>query len=136
MLSEEPAGSIGILEARENEDALGEVVLYGQIGSKNETWQEGKATFVITDPTALHDEEDDGHDHENCPFCKAKREGGKVPNPTAIVQIVDEEQKVLPIDARELFEVEEGDMVVVTGSAQVDAIGSLTLSAKGVYVRR
>ena len=82
------------------------------------------------------DEEDDGHDHENCPFCKAKREGGKVPNPTAIVQIVDEEQKVLPIDARELFEVEEGDMVVVTGSAQVDAIGSLTLSAKGVYVRR
>ena len=135
LLAEEPDGSIGILEARGNEESLDEIVLYGQIGSQDETWQEGKATFVITDPTAIHDAADDGHDHENCPFCKAKKEG-KAPNPTAIVQVVDDTEKVLPIDARELFDVKEGDMVVVKGTAQVDAIGSLTLSAKGVYVRR
>lgn len=135
LLADEPDGSIGILEAREKEGVLDDIVLYGQIGSKDQTWQEGKATFVITDPTALHDADDDGHDHENCPFCKAKKEG-KAPNPTAIVQVVNESKEVLAIDARELFEVEEGDMVVVKGSAQIDAIGSLTLSANGVYVRR
>ena len=89
LLDVEPAGAVGVLEAREqfaqpqaaaseqappNETpaASRELVLVGRIGGGvNQTWEPGKAAFVVLDPSAeipSHDHSAGGHSHVNCPF--------------------------------------------------------------------
>lgn len=148
LLSEEPSGAVGVLEARElvAEQVPAEeegspptkpVVLLGRIGSNPEsTWDPGVAKFVIRDPAAEMEEHDHGpgHDPDNCPFCKAKKE--KSPDMTALVQVVDAEGQVVGIDARKLFSVDLNQLVVVRGQAQIDSLGNLIVSADGVYIRQ
>ena len=79
LLSEEPSGAVGVLEARElvAEQPQQPVVLLGRIGAgADTTWDPGTAKFVIRDPAAEMEEHDHGpgHDADNCPFCKAKKE--------------------------------------------------------------
>ena len=56
-------------------------------------------------------------------------------NMIAMVQFVDKNGKVLPMDVREMFQVKESDMVVVRGKAHVTAGGILVVNAEGLYVR-
>ena len=44
--------------------------------------------------------------------------------------------KVPQVDARKLLPLEEGQMVVVSGRAEVNAIGQLVVHARGLYLRR
>ena len=148
LLSEEPTGAVGVLEARglvteqvtaggEGSPALKPVVLLGRIGSgPDSTWDPGVAKFVIRDPAAEMEEHDHGpgHDPDNCPFCKAKKE--KSPDMTALVQVVDSEGQVVEIDARKLLSVDLNQLVVVRGQAQIDSLGNLIVSADGIYVRQ
>lgn len=138
-LVEEPSGALGVLELRGQLEQLAgqSVVVLGRVGTdESQTWEPGKAAFVITDPTAEMPEHDHGagHDAENCPFCNAEAEKG--PDPAALVQVVDEQGNVLPHDARKLFALAAGQMVVVRGKATVDGIGNLVLAAEAVYPRR
>ena len=59
LLSEEPDGAIGVVEARESETELKEVVLYGRVKER----VDGQAAFWINDPTAEihHDHGGEGH---------------------------------------------------------------------------
>ncbi len=128
-----------------------QVVVVGKIGGVSEPWDEGRAAFMIADPsdTAQHDAEHshdhghahDGHDHDghdhgaahSCPFCERAKEGTRS---LAIVQFVDQQGEILPIDARQLFDLEEGQTVVVRGPATIDALGNLVISAEGLYPRK
>jgi len=137
-LTEEPTGALSVLEAREHIDtngADGSIVVLGRIGSDEAgTWEPGKAAFVIVDPTeAEHDAADADH-ADNCPFCKAKQ--GKGPDPTALVKVLDEQGQVVAHDARKLFGLQPGQLVVVRGKPSVDGVGNLVLAADGVYLRR
>jgi hypothetical protein len=150
LLSEEPPGAIGVLEARaqiakpmsENTAPSGSsstpIVLVGRIGAgPHATWDPGRAAFVITDPAVAPESEhahEAGHDPENCPFCKAERK--KTADTTALVQVVDEQGQVLGVDARKLFSIEEDQLVVVRGNASIDALGNLVVAASGIYPRR
>ncbi|MCA9169095.1 MAG: hypothetical protein KDB23_15580 [Planctomycetales bacterium] len=112
------------------------VVLVGRIGGGSKpTWDEGRAAFVMMDTAseaAGHDHGGPGHD-DNCPFCKAAKHGA---DGSAFVQFVDDEGNVVPVDARKLLAVQEGQLVVVQGTGMIDELGNLVVNANGIYSRQ
>jgi hypothetical protein len=97
----------------------------------------GKAMFFLSDPEAVAELEEHGHQHapgEECAFCAAN--AAEASALIAGVTITDEHGKLLPVDARELFDLKDKDVVVVRGKAHADAHGTITVAADGVYVRR
>jgi len=95
-----------------------------------EPWDPGKAAFLIAElPDDGHGE---GHDADNCPFCKRKAARA----PTAMVQFLDDAGTVIPIDARKLLGVEKKDVVVVVGEATAGDLNSVVIHAKGLHIRR
>ena len=138
LLSSEPAGAVSVLETR-GKTSQGEVpvVLVGRIGTDAETtWDPGKAAFVIADLTAPAPKSSHGgagHDHENCPFCKAEKKSRI--DSTALVHVVDGQGQPLPYDARRLLSLRAEQTVVVQGTATVDGLGNLVVKASGVFPR-
>jgi len=149
ILGQEPSGVVGILELRESmttsesgdSEVVSEpVVLVGRIGGKatkadrlqsDFPWDKGKAAFIMSDPTASieldHDHGDEEHD---CPFCNRKAADAQ-----ALVQFVGDDGNPVPIDARDLFELEGEELVVIQGKAEL--VGTLLMvTADGIYVRR
>lgn len=53
-----------------------------------------------------------------------------------MVQVVDENGRLVKTDARKLLGVKELTTVVVKGKAQRDDAGNLTILADGVYVKK
>ena len=123
-----------------------EVVMLGNIGGLANPWADThreypfaktKAVIYLADPEAVIENEEAGHKHapgEECAFCAAH--AADKADKLAIVQFVDEKGKVLPTDARQLFDVKEQDSVVVSGKARVTAGGILVVEARGLYVRK
>ena len=128
-----------------------EIVIVGKIGGaagadrtlSDFPWEKGRATFIISDPafepahTHDHDHDhgddhDHGHSHADheCHYCQAKAVDAQ-----AWVRFLGDDNKPIAVDARELFNVKEGDIVVVKGHAKLSA-GVLVVDAKGIYVRR
>ena len=132
MLEDEPLGAVGVLDLRESISGEQNVVVVGQIGGTSEPWSQGEATFVIADPIAMI--EGEGHPELcDCPFCRKATEESEG---LALVQFLDERGRILPVDARQLFDVAKNQMVVVRGRARLDELGYLIVSADGLYVRR
>jgi hypothetical protein len=133
LLAEEPEGVLPVLAVRDVLAQQSEVVVVGRIGGMANPWDEGRASFVITDPSV---DAAEGHEctDAGCAFCKHKNETAS--DALAVVQFVDPAGNVLPIDARQLFDVAADQMVVVRGRAKVDALGHLVLAADGLYIRR
>jgi hypothetical protein len=134
LLAEEPAEVIGILDYREANEPLAEVTLLGKIGGGNPTWSPESAMFLVSDPSH---EVAAGDEHQckgdNCPFCKGKSGAEQA---QAVVMLTDENGQVPAVDARKLLPLEEGQMVVVRGRPEINAVGQLVVHARGVYVRR
>jgi len=130
LLSEEPSGAIGVAEAKQRLEKNNDVVLLGRIeAGEFAPWDDGKASFLITDATIEHHHHADDHE---CAFCKGKKDPLEM---MAIVRFLDDDMKVLSIDARELLGVKEKQLVVVRGRGEVDDLGQLTVSADGIYLR-
>ena len=118
-----------------------EVVIVGKIGGADGAdsmlsdfpWEKGLASFIISDPSFEpahdHDHEHAHEDHE-CHFCQAAAGDAQ-----AWVRFLGDDNKPIAVGARELFDVKEGDIVVVKGHAKISA-GILIVNAKGIYVRR
>jgi hypothetical protein len=88
------------------------------------------------DPAAempVHDH-GEGHDHTNCKFCQAQQEAAA--SATALVKVVDPQGQTVPIHARKLLALSEGQIVVIRGTASIDGLGHLVVAADGVYPRR
>lgn len=137
LLIDEPADAVGILELRDAKPADTEVVVFGRVGGVADPWTRDKASFVISDPT-LASAEEHGHTGSNgeacnCPFCVANR---KPADGIAIVEVVDQDGKVMPFDARRLLGVAVDETIVVRGRARVDGLGNLVVAANGCYIRR
>ncbi len=107
-----------------------EVTVRGRINAGDiSPWEPGKAAFVLTDATG-HDD-DDEHDPHECPFCSRKIE-----SMIAHVEFRDDAGQVIAVDARELFDVQDKQLVVVRGAASLDDSGILQLSARDLFIRR
>ena len=140
LLDTEPSGAVGVADAKAAVGQQEEIVLIGRIqGGELEPWSRDRAAFFVSEASALLEMDEDehqheaGHDHANCPFCNRNKSQGES---QAIVQFLDDQGKVLPVDARKLLPVEEGQLVVVQGRGQIDDLGTLVIAAKGIYVRR
>ena len=138
LLADEPAEVIGVIEARENLDERAEVAVIGRVGGVAHPWQRGRASFVISDPSVEAVDDAESHSGEcgdGCAFC-ARTKAENATLRLAIVHVVDDQGEVVSGDARQLFGLELGQLVVVQGQARVDNLGNLILSAAGIYVRR
>ena len=99
-----------------------EVVLHGKVCEKKALadnpdfpWQPGKAAFMMIDPEFKPSAHAEEHaDGEECPFCLKKEQDAQ-----ALVQVTDENGAVLSVDARELFQIAEGQEVIVSGTASI-----------------
>lgn len=123
-----------------------EVAMVGQIGGLANPWEEtqpefpfaqSQAIFFLADPQAIAEHEAEGHVHapgEECSFCAAHAEENS--ELLAMVRFVDEQGQVLPIDARQLLNLNGNDMVVVQGEAQVLEGGMMIINATGIFVRK
>lgn len=132
MLPNEPADVAHVIAARGSIKDGDPIRVVGRIGGSTHPWVDGQAAFTIVDLSlrACNDNTDD-----KCPTpwdycCEAK-----LSEAIAFVKIVDDKQSVVPVDARELFQVAELDTIVVQGKAQRDESGNFTVLANGVYVR-
>ncbi len=138
VLAAEPDGGQDVMAARESAKDQDDVVVIGRIGGGLNPWVEGRAAFQIVDASliACSDEKEDG---EPC-SCKTPWdyccETDKLPGAMALVQFVETDGSVVKADARQAFDLEELQTVVVKGKAKRDDAGNLTVLASGMFVRR
>lgn len=123
-----------------------QVVLIGHVGGLTNPWEKtqpdypfskNKAKFFLADAGEVAENEATGHVHapgEECAFCAAhaKENFEKI----AVVQFLDENGKIAPVEISTLFDVKERDTVVIQGEARIIEGGILVVNATGLYVRR
>jgi hypothetical protein len=90
---------------------------------------DGLAAFVVTDAT--NQDGDETHNPHECPFCKRDIEVQM-----ARVQFTDDSGQTLKLDARQLFNLKEFDLLVVQGTAKFDEDKSLIITARQLFVKR
>ncbi len=132
QLSDSPGKAESIKLAREASDKDEEFIISGKVGVRdlNQWWVDGFATFWITE--AGQEEANHGgpgHDPDSCPFCKRKWK-----ETVAVIQCIDKNANVIPIDAKTLFDLKEGDFVTVKGKGEIDDSGILNVKTSGVYI--
>jgi hypothetical protein len=129
--SNEPAGALGIVEARETVQNDDEVVLVGRIGGDTDPFVEGIAAFTLVDLSLEPCPADEG-----CPtpwdYCC---DLNKLASHKATVKVVDQQGRLVSVDARKLLGVDALGTVVVRGKAKRDEAGNLTVLADGVYLK-
>ena len=93
------------------------------------SFSDGVARFFVTDATG-HDG-DESHDPHECPFCRRD-----VKSMMALVEFKDDSGQLLRIDARELFDVHEFELLVLEGTGYLDEEEILVISASRMFVKR
>jgi hypothetical protein len=137
LLDTEPDNEKVVLvqDVRERVEASNEsdqILVLGKIGGVENPWSKGRAGFVMIDPAVAADHDTENCTDADCPHCKRARERKKL-QATALVEFVAD-GKVVPIDARTLFRLKEGQTVVVRGRAKLND-DNLVIEADGLYVR-
>ena len=132
LVNEEPAGAIGVGEARTSSKGDGVIVVVGRIGGSEKPFIDGMAAFTIVDPKVAPCAPEEG-----CPtpwdYCCGQND---VKENIATIKLTDAAGKPLAQDARALLGVKELATVVVRGTAKRSEDGNLSVVAKQVYVRK
>ena len=127
----EPEGAKGVGEVKKSAADGDEVTVVGLIGGDSAPFVDGLAAFTIVDPSVPYCAADEG-----CPtpwdYCCQQ---DKVPANSATVKLVDADGTLVAEGARDLLGVKELAEVVVSGTAEKDDAGNLTVLARQVYVR-
>ncbi len=127
----EPANAEPVGAARQTVKDGDAITLVGRIGGSAEPFVNGMAAFTIVDPGVAHCAPEEG-----CPtpwdYCCTQNE---VKDNIATVKVVDDQEKPVGADARQLLAVKELSLVVVAGKAKRDEQGNLTVLAGKVFVR-
>lgn len=90
---------------------------------------DGQAAFMVTD-AAGHDGKK-AHNPHDCPFCKRD-----INSVMARVEFKGADGNTLKIDARQLFDLKEKDLVVVEGTGRFNEENALIISASKIFVKR
>jgi hypothetical protein len=128
LLDSEPAGAKGVIEVRKKARDGDEVTVVGRVGGASKPFTEGRAGFLIVDPSLKPCEDGD------CDYCEIPPD--ELAAARASVRFVDAQGKTLPAGARELFGIKELTTVVVKGMANRDDKGNLTIVGNKLYVRK
>lgn len=141
LLSTQPADAINVVDCRralEESKEPQDVVLVARVGGLSQpTWDPQRAIFMVAD-LSLQEHEDateapPGHDADNCPFCKARKQSELAS--MAMIQIVNSEGQIPRENAQELLGLVEGQEVVIRGTAELDKLGTLVVRTSGIYVK-
>ena len=95
---------------------------------------DGLASFIVTDAFGTDDAEHKGgadHNPHDCPFCKRD-----INSVMARVEFCGADGAPLPLDARQLFDLQEMQLVQVEGTARKDDDDWLVISARRIHVVR
>ncbi|WP_442483375.1 hypothetical protein [Aeoliella sp. SH292] len=133
LLSEEPEGAVSVIAARESAEDGTPIVLMGRVGGTANPWIEGRAAFMLIDPSvSVVANGTDSTEGEICldDCCADERAGC-----TSLVKVVDTDGNIVPVDARQLLGLKESDLVVVQGTAKKDKSGNFSMLATKVFVR-
>ncbi|MCA9258831.1 MAG: hypothetical protein KDA61_06510 [Planctomycetales bacterium] len=134
----------GVAKLVESDKEL-DVVLVGAVGGlanpaehsfPDYPFAKGQALLFVADPAAVAHASEEEHHHEpgeECAFCAAHEEDAS--EMLAVVRFHDKNDKILAVDARDLFDLKGGETVVVQGRAKIES-GMLVVDATGLYVRR
>jgi len=134
LLAEEPEGAVGVIAAREQGVDNEPIVVVGRVGGQANPWIEGRAAFMLLDPSMMVVTE--GEAMAEGVLCTGDCCAAERSNCTTIVKFVDQGGRPLAIDSRKLLGIQESDLLVVRGKAQKDEHGNFAVIADGVYVRR
>ncbi len=132
LLSSAPEAPQSIAEAKESTVSAAEVTLVGRIDAGDfDPFDPQTAAFMLSElPTGDHDQ-GQGHDVDNCPFCKRRAANA----PKAHVVLVDEQANPISGPASSLLDLNKGDQVIVKGSAHWNSeLNLLQVTANGVYI--
>ena len=133
ILSTEPAGAVTPTEAMDAHSDDGPIVLVGRVDAGDiEPFEQGIASFMLSElPDAEHAGGDPNH-ADNCPFCRRKLEKA----PKAVVRVVGDDGSVVQVDARELLGISKGDTLVVRGTGGYrEDIHTVEIAASGVFLQ-
>lgn len=134
LLADEPDGAVGVIAARELGVNDEPIVIVGRVGGQANPWIEGRAAFMLLDPSMSVVSE--GEDTGEGVLCMGDCCAAERANCTTMVKFVDQTGRPLGIDSRKLLGIEESDLLVVRGKAQKDEHGNFAIIADGIYVRR
>lgn len=115
-----------------------QVVVCGKIGAAKHLmepgssypWEPGLASFMIGDPKLSGEKHEHRGGDTACKFCARKARDG-----SALVRFLDGE-KPLAIDSRTLFNVREGQDVIVVGTAHLNTLDQLVIDAERLFVAK
>jgi hypothetical protein len=134
LLAEEPDGAVGVIEARKSASDGDPVVIVGRIGGSQNPWIEGRAAFTMIDPSVVVTAA--GAECAEGEICMDDCCAEDRADCTTLVKLVDQNGKVLAVDARQLLGITADDLLVVHGKVSKDAEGNFAVLADGVHVRR
>jgi len=135
VLKAKPDGAITITEAIAlPADQESEIAIFAQIGDgRGDTFDNKNASFLLSEAPDKAHQGKPGHDPDGCPFCMQKMANA----PTVTVGFSDDQGKPILVDARKLFGVTKGDIVVVKGKGSYEeSMKLLTINATGLHVVR
>lgn len=136
LLTAEPGPAMSFVDAKRNAAAQSEIILVGGVGGNDyEPFVNGKAAFFMSELVAGAHEHEHGHGHsaDDCPFCKHRAAQAA----WVLVRFVDDNGKLITLDARQLFRLNIGDIVVVRGRGELnEAVDLFSITANGIHIRR
>lgn len=92
-------------------------------------WGSDTASFVVTE--AIGHDGDEAHDPHKCPFCSRD-----IQNNIAQVHFADDNGKLIQIDSRNLFDLSQFQLIIVSGTGKIDDTDTLVIQARQMYVTR
>lgn len=135
LLNEEPDGAQDVIKVRKAARDGDDVVIVGRIGGRLNPWIENRAAFFIVDGSLKACSDIEG---DNCktPWDYCCETSKRKTSSSVLVKVVDESGDVVKTDAKQLLMVKELSTVIVTGKANRNDAGNLTVLATGVYVKK
>ncbi len=129
-LASEPPGACDVMDFRDEAKDGQRVIVLGRVGGGVKPWIDGRAAFLLVDERVSASCDEDQCEAD-CVQCAQQLAAA-----TTLVKFVDEQGKVLPVDARALLGLKEQQTVVIRGIASRDKAGNVSIAADGIYVRR
>lgn len=133
ILSTSPGEPLSIAEAKDAAESLADLTLVGRIDAGDfDPFDKDIAAFMLSEAPTEHEQEE-GHDADNCPFCKRRAANA----PKAHVTMVSESDSPIAHAAPKLLGIKKGDQVVVRGSGTWNEdLNVLEVKSNGIYLAR
>jgi hypothetical protein len=128
LLGSEPAGPKGVRDVRKDAKNGEEVVLVGRVGGLDKPFTEGRAAFLVVDPSLKPS-------NCECPWDYCDCGEDELTAARLNVKFVGPDGKTLKADAREMFQIKELTTVVVKGKLSRDDKDNVSVTATGIFVR-